>query len=103
MIWVGVVASVLFIVATCFQACKSIHDGHSHGISHGMIWLLLSGFFLMLIYISDQIGWDPVLILSHAAQLILWSVIAKFKYYPRKQKLRGKLGGLLRNLENGEK
>jgi uncharacterized protein with PQ loop repeat len=80
----GIIASILFILATVGQVVKSIRDGHSQGISHILIWTLLVGFVLMTIYVISEIGWDSALLSSYILQFILWMITARYKYFPRK-------------------
>jgi len=79
----GITATILFCIATGVQACKSMYDGHSKGISHGLIWMVLIGFFLMTIYVIDKVGYDLILLSSYGVQGFLWAIIAKYKYFER--------------------
>jgi len=80
----GIIASILFILATAGQTVKSIREGHSKGISHILIWTLLIGFVLMTTYVISKIGWDLALLSSYILQFVLWVIVAKYKYLPRK-------------------
>ena len=79
----GIIASALFVFATAGQAVKSIREGHSKGISHILIWVLLIGFILMTTYVISEVGYDFALLSSYILQFILWATIAKYKYLPR--------------------
>lgn len=81
----GALASVLFILATAFQALKSYKDGHSDGVSHGLIWSLGIGLISMILYVSVIIGMDLVLLSSYTVQLMLWGVVAKYKIKPERK------------------
>lgn len=83
----GVISAVLFGIATLVQAYKSFVDGHSDGISHAFIWMLIVGFTLMTIYVIETVGWDLILIGNHVSQAVLWLVIAKYKYWRRNAKM----------------
>ena len=82
----GIIASILFILATAGQTAKSIREGHSRGVSHILIWTLLVGFVLMTTYVISEIGWDLALLSSYTLQFMLWSITAKYKYLPREPK-----------------
>ncbi|MHA2280274.1 MAG: hypothetical protein ACXAC5_05415 [Promethearchaeota archaeon] len=82
----GITASILFIFATAGQTAKSIREGHSRGVSHILIWTLLVGFILMTTYVISEIGWDIALLSSYTLQFILWTITAKYKYWPRELK-----------------
>lgn len=80
----GYVAQFLFIFASLAQARKSYVEGHSEGISHGLIWSLIVGFVCMMYYVISKIGFDFVLMSGYIGQLTFCLVIAKYKYFPRK-------------------
>lgn len=79
----GSISVVMFILASAFQARKSVRDGHSRGVSHGSIWTLIFGFTFMTMYVIREVGWDLLLISSYLGQLISWLVIARYKYIER--------------------
>ena len=79
----GSISVFMFIVASLFQAIKSLSDGHSKGISHVSIWALIVGYTGMIIYVVDNIGWDLLLMTSYFGQLACWLLIAKYKYFER--------------------
>jgi len=83
MIWLGYLATALFIIASLFQMIRSVKEGHSKGVSHGMIWLLITGFIIMCFYVPFHLGWDGVLMTAYIGQLLIWSVIGKYKYFPK--------------------
>lgn len=82
----GYVAQALFVSASIAQARKSWTEGHSEGVSHGLIWMLTIGFSLMMTYVVKTIGFDPVLMLGYMGQTLFVLVTAKYKYFPRKQR-----------------
>lgn len=77
----GIIATIMFISASAFQAFKSMMDGHSNGISKGFIWNLIIGYILMLTYVTFKIK-DTVLLFSLIGQLSMIIIIAKYKYFP---------------------
>jgi len=79
----GVVATILFCLATLAQTIKSYREGHSDGVSHGFIWMLSMGFTLMSIYVVNTTGWDWILLSSYWIQLLLFGIIIKYKYWRR--------------------
>ena len=83
--FLGYIAQGLFIVASAAQARKSYIDGHSEGVSHGLIWMLTIGFGCMMIYVVQKIGFDPVLLSGYVGQALFCIIIGRYKYFPRKQ------------------
>ena len=82
----GALASFLFIAATAAQTIKCIKQGHAKGISHALIWVLSVGFTCMIIYVIKTIGFDWILLSSYVLQYLLWLIIAKYRYFPKKQR-----------------
>lgn len=82
----GLIAQALFIMASGAQAKKSFSDGHSEGVSHGLIWMLLVGFLIMIWYVLSFIGGNLVLLSGYVGQLFFCLIIGKFKYFPREAK-----------------
>ena len=80
----GTFATSLFIIAAASQALKSYRDGHSRGVSHGLVISLLIGFSCMLVYIPVKVGWNWLLMTGYIGQLAAISVVAKYKYWERK-------------------
>jgi uncharacterized protein with PQ loop repeat len=81
----GYSAQGLFILASAAQALKAYQDGHSDGISHGLVWSLTIGFIFMMIYLAVKLSFDPVLMFGYIGQLAFCLIIAKYKYFPRKK------------------
>lgn len=79
----GSIATTLFLIATAFQTVKVMRDGHANGLSHVLIWMMLVGFSIMCLYVPLVIGWNDVLMVGYIGQLIMFLVMAKFKYFPR--------------------
>lgn len=79
----GTIATILFIAATAAQTRKSWKEGHSNGVSHGLIWMLLTGFVCMSMYVKYTVGNDLILLGSYIAQFILLAIVARYKYLPR--------------------
>ena len=59
----GVVGALILALASLPQALKSIVDGHSNGLSHGLLWMWFVGEILMLIYSIMQ--FDIVYLLNY--------------------------------------
>lgn len=78
------IATCLFLVGTAVQSFKSYMDGHSKGISHGLIWMLLSGFVIMTFYTIMRLNSNPILLGGYIGQFILIAIVARYKYFPRK-------------------
>ena len=82
--YLAVFATCLFLAGTGFQMLRSISDGHSKGVSHGLIWMLIVGFVLMTYYVVERLDSNLILLGGYLGQLLMMSIIAKFKYFPRK-------------------
>lgn len=76
----GVVGALILALASLPQALKSIVDGHSNGLSHGLLWMWFVGEILMLIYSIMQ--FDIVYLLNYMINLIFVLILLKYKYYP---------------------
>ena len=76
--WLG---TFCFAICGLPQAIKSYKDGHSDGISNGMIFLWMAGEVFTLIYVISGGLWP--LILNYTVNIINVSVIIKYKFYPR--------------------
>lgn len=77
--WIGAIAFGLSAVP---QAYKSFKEGHSFGISSGLIVLWLIGEIATLIYVWPT-GKLP-LIVNYMANLIFVGIIAYYKLFPTK-------------------
>lgn len=77
-------AQFLFVSATAAQTWKCITDGNADGLSHGLIWQLLGAMSIMFVYTVVRLDSDPVLLSGYAAQICLFLIIAKYKYFPTK-------------------
>jgi uncharacterized protein with PQ loop repeat len=82
--FIGLVGSVCFSISGVPQLVKSFKDGHSKGMSHGTLWLWIIGELAMLYYSYSKYPSDYILIGNYLFNLIIVSMIAKYKYAPRK-------------------
>lgn len=80
------IAQILFVAATLMQALKVAKEGHADGISHGLIFMLTLGFFIMMWYTIEVLNSDPVLLGGYIGQGLLFLIIGKYKYFPRRNK-----------------
>lgn len=88
----GFLGSFFLGIHSIPQAWKSFKDGHSDGLSHGLVWLWVLGEIFMILYVLSKYGLtDPWLLGIYILNLISGSVLFKFKYFPRKSK--GVFGG----------
>ena len=76
-------AQFLFISATAAQTLKCVRDGHADGLSHGLIWQLLGAMTVMVFYTIFKLDSDLVLLSGYSIQIVLFLIIAKYKYLPR--------------------
>jgi uncharacterized protein with PQ loop repeat len=74
-----------FCLAICAlpQAIKSIRDGHSNGLSYGLLILWFAGEVFTLLYICRSIHSLPLL-LNYISNILFLLIIFKYKIFPRK-------------------
>lgn len=77
-------ATFLFLLGTAVQSFKSVRDGHSEGVSHGLIWMLLVGFVIMDYYTIVRLNANAILLGGYTGQFILMCIVARYKYFPRR-------------------
>lgn len=80
--WVGWLGNILLAICGFPQAVKSIKEGHSRGITWGLLILWLLGEILTLIYVFPK-ELSP-LIFNYAANIIFLSIIIRYKIWERK-------------------
>ena len=78
--WIG-----SFCLAICGlpQAIQSIREGHSNGLSYGLLFLWFTGEVCTFIYILSSIISIPLLC-NYFANILFLLIIIKYKIYPRK-------------------
>lgn len=76
--WIG---SIAFMICNLPQAYLIYKQGHAKGLHIHTIMLYLIACSLSLIYALDAMA--PTLIFNFSTTLILWVVIAKYKFFPR--------------------
>ncbi len=81
------IAQFLFLFGTISQARKCAKDGHADGLSHGLIWQLMVGFVIMTVYTIEVLNANPILLIGYIGQLLLFSIIVKYKYRPRQRRV----------------
>ncbi len=79
--WVGATSLALCGLP---QAIKSWKEGHAKGIAHGMVLLWLLGEGAMLTYAGIKYTSDFALLANYIVNALVVVVIAKYKYFPRK-------------------
>lgn len=77
--WLG---SAMLAICGLPQAFQSWREGHSNGISHGLIWLWFGGEILTLTYVLWNKDWP--LVFNYASNVLILIPIAYFKLCPRK-------------------
>ena len=80
---IGWIGSLLFAFCGLPQAIKSYRDGHSDGISHGLIWMWLIGEILMQVYVFIKHGFDMPLMVNYWVNTLFVVIILKYKYWRR--------------------
>lgn len=78
---IGTIGAIAFALSGLPQAVKSWRDGHSNGIAHGTVWLWMIGEVSMITYAIYFYPNDLVLIANYTVNLILVSIIFKYKYW----------------------
>lgn len=79
----GMLGGLLLAVSAIPQVVKSWKDGHSEGLSHGLLALWLGGEACMLMYVLVKYTSDLWLLLNYGSNFLFVGVIAWFKYWPR--------------------
>lgn len=79
---IGYFGAACFALCAVPQAYKSIKEGHSKGVSFGLLSLWSLGEISLLIYTVPK--QDLPLIVNYASNLILLLIILKYKFRPRK-------------------
>lgn len=78
-------AQFLFVGATFVQCYKTYKDGNADGLSHGLIWMLLLGFVIMLCYTVVRLNSDAILLTGYIGQMLGFLFVAYYKYFPRRE------------------
>lgn len=84
--WIGSWALALCGIPA---ALKSYKDGHSNGLSALFIALWFIGELLTLVYVWPKQDWP--LIFNYLANIGLVAVMARYKFWPRKETMFRKL------------
>lgn len=79
----GYVGAAALAICGIPQAIKSWREGHSAGVSHGMILLWGVGDLSLLAYVALKYPNDLALIANYVVNAAVIGVIAKYKYLPR--------------------
>lgn len=79
---IGWIGSIAFAFCTLPQAFLSYKQGHSKGISNGLLILWSIGEFCTLAYVLPKHDWP--LIFNYCCNLLFMSIIVYFKVRPRK-------------------
>lgn len=83
---IGWIATVFFAISAAPQAFKAIKEGHSKGLSVITLILWYLGEWLMFWYAIVRYPTDYILLINYFANIILLSIIVKYKFFPRKVK-----------------
>ena len=78
---IGYIGAACFALSAVPQAYKSFKEGHSKGVSWGLLILWSLGEICLLIYTLPK--QDYPLIVNYVSNLILLIVILKYKFKPR--------------------
>jgi uncharacterized protein with PQ loop repeat len=79
----GYSGAILLAICALPQMIMSIIDGHANGVSHLFLLSWYIGEILMLVFCLETIGFGGPLVYNYIANVIMLSVIVKYKYIPR--------------------
>jgi uncharacterized protein with PQ loop repeat len=82
---IGTIGAACLAASGIPQARKSIKDGHSNGVSHGLIWLWLIGEACVFLYVLFT-SFDLLLLFNYLSNFLIVSVVAFYKYKNKKNK-----------------
>lgn len=80
---IGWIGAICLAVSGIPQAYLSWKQGHSKGISSGLLWLWMIGITFTLVYVLFNLGFVAVLVLNYTLNIIFVGIIIKYKYWPR--------------------
>ena len=80
---IGWIGAALFALCGAPQAYLSYKQGHSDGVSHGLLWMWFWGEVLTMIYVFVKHGLDLPLMMNYTINIIFVMVIIKYKYWRR--------------------
>lgn len=80
--WIGALCLACCAVP---QAIMSVKQGHSNGISKGLLWLWSLGELFTLIYLLAQPfeQWNWPLVMNYSANIIFIGIVIWYKVFPR--------------------
>jgi uncharacterized protein with PQ loop repeat len=81
---IGLAAGTLLAGCGIPQAIKVVKDGHARGIALNMMLMLISGLFLMGLYIYLQHGFDILIHGEYAISVAVWGISLFYYFFPRK-------------------
>jgi hypothetical protein len=79
----GLVGTLAFLLSAFPQMVRSVHDGHSRGVSGGTIALWLTGEIMMLVYTVGALNSDALLVCNYLVNTLFVGAIAWLKVFPR--------------------
>lgn len=80
---IGWIGGIMLAICGAPQSYKSWVDGHSDGLTHGLLWLWYIGEWLTFAYILSFDKISMPLLLNYSINIILVTVMVKYKYFPR--------------------
>lgn len=80
---IGWAASILFAFSGLPQALMSIRQGHSRGISNGLVGMWFLGESLAIVYASIKGNIQPLLF-NYVLNYIFLCIIIWYKFFPRR-------------------
>ena len=80
--WVGAICLACCAVP---QAILSVRQGHSDGISKGLLWLWSLGEIFTLIYLLAQPydNWNWPLVVNYSANIVFIGIVVWYKIFPK--------------------
>jgi len=82
--WIG---SICLAFCAVPQARLSIEQGHSNGISNGLLWMWALGELFTLIFLVNQARdkWNWPLIMNYSANIVFIGIVIWYKVFPREK------------------
>lgn len=78
---IGWIGSIAFALSALPQAIKSYREGHSYGISWGLIFFWTVGEWCSLAYVLPMWKWP--LIINYLGNIVFCGIVTWYKFFPR--------------------
>jgi len=98
---VGLASGLLFCVAGLPAAVRAVRSGRSDipSITTICLWL---GLVLGYVYLHAHNGFDPVVVIMYSTEMITWTIVGYYTFWPRKHKFHKFIDFVGENLKQYE-